>query len=101
MDPRSSRLTAETTSYEVVLPGELAPALLAALSSLGVDHAEVSTVFLLPALPGEGLPGVVAHVQAHGLRVLDVRPVTRPMTPGPVSGSSCEGDARGPRRWKT
>ena len=69
-------------SYEVALRGELGPALLAWLSSLGVGHAVTSSVFLVPVHAGQGLCEVAAMLQARGLQILDIRQVSvSPKTP--------------------
>lgn len=65
-------------SYEVALPGEFGPALLATFADLGADHVATSSVFLMPASQGQGVPDIAAMLEARGLVILDIRRVTLP-----------------------
>ncbi|MGZ4775491.1 MAG: hypothetical protein ACXVYW_09345 [Oryzihumus sp.] len=65
-------------SYEVVVPGELGPAFLAAFLHWGVAAVRTSSVFLLPVPQGQGVPDVAAMLQARGLLILGIRRVADP-----------------------
>jgi len=62
-------------SYEVAFPGELSPASLAMVATLGVERAVTSSVFLLSVPHGLGLGEVTSMLQRRGLEILDIRKV--------------------------
>lgn len=74
----SSRVETTGSSYEVSLKGELVPSLLAAFTALGACRTAISSAFLLPAPPEQGILDIVTMLHARGLLVLDVRRVTSP-----------------------
>lgn len=43
---------------------------------MGADKVDVSSVFLLQAQEGVGIPDIAAMLQARGLGILDIRRVT-------------------------
>ena len=71
----SSQSQRAGASYEVALPGEFGPALLATFADLGADHVATSSVFLMVAPQGQGVPDIAAMLEARGLVILDIRRV--------------------------
>lgn len=76
----SARIHQRGFSYQVALPGEFRPAYLVAFADMGVRHAASSSVFLLPAQNGKGVPEIAAMLQERGLVILHIRRVTSPGT---------------------
>jgi hypothetical protein len=74
------------SSYQVVVLGELAPAVLAFCARLPA-HNETSGVFQVQARDGQDIEDLVAMLQAAGLTILSIRELTgltaRPV-PGPI-----------------
>jgi hypothetical protein len=67
------------SSYEVAVSGACGPAFLATFAELGAPSSVTSSVFLLAARRGEGLPEIVATLRGRELEILSIRRV------GPVS----------------
>jgi hypothetical protein len=64
------------SSYQVAVPGDFGPALLAAFAAMGVDHTSTSSVFLLPDPSGRGIPDIARMLQDRGFVILGIRRVT-------------------------
>lgn len=65
-------------SYELVLPGELGPVLLATCTAMGAGSSRTSSDFLLSVPQDRSLPDVVAMFQEKGFVVLAIRRVEPP-----------------------
>lgn len=64
-----------TGTYQVALPGEFGPDLLACFAALGVCRAATSSVFLLEVPDEQGIPAITEMLEARGLEILDIRRV--------------------------
>jgi hypothetical protein len=64
------------SSYQVVVLGELGPAILA-FCAHPPAHNETSGVFQLRVRDGEGIADLVARLEAAGLMILSIRQVTQ------------------------
>jgi hypothetical protein len=73
-----------TSSYHVIVLGELRPAVLA-FCTRPPAHNETSSVFQLRVREGQGIAELVAMLQAAGVMILSIRQVTPPE----VWGSAC------------
>lgn len=62
-------------SYQVALPGEFGPDLLACFASLGACRAATSSVFILEVPDELGIPAITEMLEARGLEILDIRRV--------------------------
>ena len=72
------RKTDDPGSYQVAVPGELGPALLACFTAMGACRAATSSVFLLEVPDEQGIPAITEMLQARGLEILDIRRVHPP-----------------------
>lgn len=77
------RMTDVVGTYEVALPGEFGPALLACFAALGVCRVATSSVFLLEVPEEQGIPAITEMLQARGLEILDIRRVATPRRRSP------------------
>ena len=64
------------SSYQVLIIGELQPAVLAFCAG-PPTHNETSGVFQLQVRDGQGIADLVATLQAAGLMILSIRRVTQ------------------------
>jgi len=64
------------SSYQVVVRGELLPAILA-FCAQPPAHSETSGVFRLRVRDGQGIADIVATLEAAGLMILSIRQVTQ------------------------
>jgi hypothetical protein len=64
-----------SSSYQVVVQGELAPAVLAFCARLPA-HNETSGVFQVQARDGQDIADLVAMLQAAGRTILSIREMT-------------------------
>ncbi|MDX6237580.1 MAG: hypothetical protein QOG10_2395 [Kribbellaceae bacterium] len=64
------------SSYQVVVPGELAPAFLAFCAPVRAEASQTTSVFQLRAQDGQGIADIAATLQAAGLMILSIRQVT-------------------------
>jgi len=75
------------SSYQVVVRGELGPAVLA-FCTRPPTHNETSGVFQLRVRDGQGIADLAATVEAAGLTILSIRQVTEAETWPPASLSA-------------
>ena len=73
----------DSGSYQIAVPGELGPALVACFTALGVCRAATSSVFLLEVPDEQGIPAITEMLQARGLEILDIRRVHPPRRRSP------------------
>ena len=64
------------SSYQVVVPGELAPAFLAFCAPVRAGDSQTSSVFQLSAHDGQGIADIAAMLQAAGVMILSIRQVS-------------------------
>ncbi|MFG1622642.1 hypothetical protein [Kribbella sp. NPDC049227] len=74
-------------SYQVVVLGELKPAVLAFCAGPQAQHA-TSGAFRLQVRDGQGIADLVAMLQNAGLVILSIRQVTSPDVPASASLSA-------------
>ena len=67
-----------TSTFELVLPGEIGPMLTSTFTALGAAGARAASDLLRSVRPGQSLPDVVAMLQARGFEVLAIRRVRPP-----------------------
>lgn len=69
------RTSDSTGTYQVALPGEFGPDLLACFAALGVCRSATSSVFLVEVSDELGILAITEMLEARGLEILDIRRV--------------------------
>jgi hypothetical protein len=65
-----------SSSYQVVVLGELGPAFLASCAPVRARDSQTSSVFQLQAQDGQSIADLAAMLQAAGLMILSIRRVS-------------------------
>jgi hypothetical protein len=81
-----SWMTDPTGSFQVAVPGEFGPVFRTAFAEAGADRAGLSSVFTVSVPDGQGIHEIAAMLQARGLMILGIRPVTAPSDHSDGSG---------------
>lgn len=71
----TDRNSRSTGTYQVALPGEFGPELLACFAALGACRAATSSVFVLEVPDELGIAAITEMLEARGLEILDIRRV--------------------------